>query len=43
MLIPDKFVSADIEDKEFQKEFNDWLNGLWKEKDKLIDAHLEKR
>lgn len=43
MLVPDKFVSADIEDKKFQAEFNEWLNGIWKKKDKLIDSHLEKK
>jgi len=43
MLIPDKFVNADIDDKKFQAEFNEWLNGIWKKKDKLIDSHLEKK
>ncbi len=43
MIIPDKFIDADLEDKQFQSEFNDWLNGLWKKKNIMIESHLEKK
>ena len=41
--IPESFAKADLEDKKFQKEFMDWLNGLWLKKDKLIESNLSKK
>jgi 1-acyl-sn-glycerol-3-phosphate acyltransferase len=38
--IPEKFANADLDDKQFQSEFNDWLNAMWLKKDKLIDSNL---
>ena len=40
--IPEKFANSDLDDKIFQKEFNEWLNALWLKKDKLIDSDLSK-
>jgi len=40
--IPEKFAKADLEDKKFQKEFTDWLNGLWLKKDTLIESNMSK-
>ncbi len=40
LQIPEEFSKADLEDKKFQKEFNDWLNSMWEKKDKLIDSTL---
>jgi 1-acyl-sn-glycerol-3-phosphate acyltransferase len=37
--IPEKFAKADLADKIFQNEFNDWLNGMWLKKDELIDSY----
>lgn len=41
--IPEKFANADINDMVFKNEFNDWLNGIWLNKDKLIDSNLNIR
>ena len=41
LQIPEKFASADLEDKKFQNEFNDWLNSMWQKKDKLIESKLD--
>jgi 1-acyl-sn-glycerol-3-phosphate acyltransferase len=41
--IPESFAKADLEDKNFQKEFMDWLNGMWLKKDKLIESNLSKK
>lgn len=38
--IPENFAKADLEDKKFQNEFNEWLNGMWLKKDKLIETNL---
>lgn len=40
--IPDKFANADLEDRNFQNEFNNWLNDMWLKKDKLIESNLSK-
>ena len=40
--IPEKFANADLDDKQFQSEFNDWLNSMWLKKDKLIDSNMSK-
>jgi len=38
----DKEISGDyFQDREFRKEFRDWLNGLWAEKDKTLALLLE--
>lgn len=41
--IPDEFINMDPEDKNKQGKFNDWLNGLWRAKDKVIDSRLLNR
>ncbi len=41
--IPESFAKADLEDKIFQKEFLDWLNGMWLKKDKLIESNMSKK
>jgi 1-acyl-sn-glycerol-3-phosphate acyltransferase len=43
ITIPEKFAKADLDDKSFQKEFMDWLNGMWLNKDKLIDSNMSKK
>ncbi len=43
MLIPEKFINVDLDNERFQSEFKDWLNGLWKIKDELIESHLDKK
>jgi 1-acyl-sn-glycerol-3-phosphate acyltransferase len=40
--IPKQFAKADLEDKKFKDEFNQWLNGMWMKKDKLIESNLSK-
>ncbi len=34
--IPGRFANGDVDDEEFQKDFNGWLNSLWTHKDVLI-------
>jgi 1-acyl-sn-glycerol-3-phosphate acyltransferase len=41
--IPEKFAKADLEDKNFQKEFVEWLNAMWVSKDKVIDSALSNK
>jgi 1-acyl-sn-glycerol-3-phosphate acyltransferase len=41
--IPENFSKADLEDKKFQKEFLDWLNGMWLKKDKFIELQMSKK
>ncbi len=41
--IPESFAKADLDDKKFQTEFLDWLNGMWAKKDKLIDSIMSKK
>ncbi len=41
--IPGSFAKADLDDKKFQAEFLDWLNGMWAKKDKLIESHVSKK
>jgi len=41
ILIPEKFIGMNPEDKLHQNEFNTWLNALWHTKDALIDSDLK--
>lgn len=38
--LPQKFSNADIEDKELQTEFNNWLNNMWQRKDSIIGEKM---
>lgn len=40
--IPENFAKADLDDKNFQSEFNGWLNDMWLNKDKLIESNMSK-
>lgn len=40
VVIPGNFCKADLEDPQFQEDFKNWLNGLWRDKDVLLESKL---